>query len=166
MRQRGLVLAMAILPVLACQPAPSPSGSPLAVSTPTVTAAQGIDGLVADLNREGPTAEIGSDFLSEPIGGQGTTVCFEAQTVRVYEFIDHEAALAASAKIDRDDPSMIGNGVVEWTGQPRFWLRDKIIVLYLGEDAATDRALRALLGQPFAESSDPGRGFLPDPPCA
>jgi hypothetical protein len=85
--------------------------------------------------------------------------------VQVYQFIDHEAALAASAKIDREDPSKIGNSLVDWVGRPRFWLRDRIIVLYLGQDDSTDGELRALLGRPFAEGEGGGPMPLAGPAC-
>jgi hypothetical protein len=120
---------------------------------------------VADLTAAGVTATEGSFFSTDPIGGEGKTVCVGEETVQVYQFIDHEAALAISRKIDPRDPSKVGSSLVDWAGVPRFWLRDRVIVLYLGQDAATDAALRALLGQPFAEGQ-PGRMPLPMPPCA
>jgi hypothetical protein len=135
-----------------------------ASQTPAATALHGIDGLVADLVAAGTDAKAGTTFTSEPIGGQGSTLCVGTETVRAYEFIDHEAALAASQTIDRDDPTKIGNGIVDWAGAPRFWLRDRVIVLYLAQDAATDSTLRALLGPPFAEGRV-GRIPLPEPPC-
>lgn len=160
-------LAVAVLAVMAgCQATASPSPavpSPSAAS-PVATAPHGVEGLADALDATGSDAKKGAAFASEPIGGQGSTVCVGAETVQTYEFIDHEAALAASLKIDRDDPSHIGNALIEWAGVPRFWLRDRIIVLYLGEDAPTDSALRSVLGQPFAEG-EPGRMRLPEPPC-
>jgi hypothetical protein len=167
MRARTNLLALPLL-LVACTGAPGPSSAPTSGPTtaPTPTAASGIEALVIDLNRSGVQASVGSPFLGEPVGGEGTSLCIGTDTVQVYGFIDHEAALAASAKINRADPTQVGNAHVEWTGPPRFWLRDRIIVLYLGDDAATDAALRALLGPPFAESKDPGRGFLPNPPCS
>jgi hypothetical protein len=167
---RLLLLAVGIIVLSGCQPTPmassGPSTAPTPVPTPASTPASGTEALIKDLNGRGTTAKLGSSFLSEPIGGQGTAVCVGAETLQVYEFIDHEAALAASAQIDRHDLSNVGTGIVEWNGRPRFWLRDRIIVLYLGEDEPTDAALRDLLGPPFAESREPGRGFLPTPPCS
>ncbi len=157
---RSLLLGAAVILLAACQATTGPSAAP------TPTAAVGIDGLVLDLTSAGAVAKVGSPFLAEPIGGQGMTVCIGAETLQTYGFIDHEAALAASTKIDKDDPTKVNGGVVDWVGAPRFWLRDRIIVLYLGDDAQTDAALRALLGRPFAQSTEPGRGFLPELPCA
>jgi hypothetical protein len=167
MRANILMLAPLIVLLVGCQSrTPATSSTPGATPTRAATTPSGIEGLRADVNARGLTAEIGSAFMSEPVGGQGTTLCVGTETLQVYEFIDHEAALAASAKIDRDDPSKIGNGIVDWTGSPRFWLRGNVIVLYLGDDAATDGLLRDILGPPFAESHEPGRGgFLPELPC-
>jgi hypothetical protein len=175
MPDRAPLLGLLVAIVIGCQPSPGATAEPTigptsvptagATPAPSPSAATGIDALVADLAGDGAVAKVGSSFAAEPIGGQGMTVCLGAETLRTYEFLDHDAALAAADTIDRDDPSNIDGGVVEWNGRPRFWLRDRIIVLYLGADPATDAALRALLGPPFAESQEPGRGFLPNPPC-
>ena len=161
----------ALIAVVGCQaaasptptstPNPGPSATP--VSTPSPSAADGVDGLVAALDAAGVDAKADAVIATEPIGGVGATVCVGPETLRVYEFIDHEAALAASVKIDRDNPSQIGGAMITWAGKPRFWLRDRIIILYLGEDAATDATLRSVLGPPFAEGE--GGMPLPEPPC-
>lgn len=172
MRRQWLlaVLVSAIL-AAACQGAGSsapPTANPTTAGPtpgPTAGPAGGLDGLVADLNAAGTAAKSGSFFATDPIGGEGKVVCIGVETVQVFQFIDHEAALATSMKIDRNDPSKIGTAIVDWAGTPRFWLRDRIIVLYTGEDAATDAAIRALLGRPFAEGQ-PGRMGLPTPPCS
>jgi hypothetical protein len=93
-------------------------------------------------------------------------VCVGTEAVQVYVLKDHEAVRAAASMIDPDDPSKIGTSIVDWAGRPRFWLRDRILVLYIGDDAATDAALRTLLGEPFAEAPGPGRPPLPAPDCA
>jgi hypothetical protein len=153
---RAALVTAALITVVGCQASTS--------RTPAATAPHGIDGLVADLVTARTDPKSGTAFTSEPIGGQGSTVCLGTETVRAYEFIDHEAALAASQTIDRDDPSRVGNGIVDWAGAPRFWLRDRVIVLYLGEDAEIEATLRTLLGPPFAQGQA-GRMPLPEPPC-
>jgi len=69
----------------------------------------------------------------------------------------------AMNSIDRDDPSSVGTAMVSWNGRPRFWARDRLLLLYLGEDAPTDTLLRGVLGEPFA--SGEGRQLLPDDSC-
>jgi hypothetical protein len=170
MQRRWLLVALAsALVVVACQTGAEPSRSPAPSPTPADTMSpeptpSGLEGLVADLTAAGASAKSGSFFATEPIGGEGKTVCIGTETVQVYQFVDHEAALAVSMKIDHNDPSKIGTSIVDWAGVPRFWLRDRIIVLYIGNDAATDAALRSLLGRPFAEGQS-GRMGLPTPPC-
>jgi hypothetical protein len=174
MKLRTTQFALALLLVIACQgPAtpgstarptvPPESASPNA--TPAGTATSGVAGIVRDLTNGGVIARIGDPFAGEPVGGEGVTLCIGAESLQTYTFIDHEAALSASAKIDPDDPSSVGNAHVEWAGRPRFWLRDNVILLYLGENAATDTGLRTLLGPPFAEG-EAGRMPLPGPPCS
>jgi hypothetical protein len=121
----------------------------------------GVEGLVAELRARGLPAEVGGAFDGTLLGGDGTTVCIGDQSVAVYAFRDPAAAAAAADTINRDDPSNIGNGLVEWIGPPRFWLRDRLIVNYVGDDAALDAALRAAFGLPFAEAKGWAGGRRP-----
>jgi hypothetical protein len=136
------------------------------VRTPDPTTFDGAEALVADLVAAGMRAKLGSNFLAEPFPGEGVLVCVGTESVQTYLFRDHEAALAAASKIDRDDPSKIGTAIVDWVGRPQFWLRDRMLVLYVGDDARTDAALRTVLGEPFAEADASGRPFRPEPDCA
>ena len=111
-----------------------------------------VEGLVAELRARGMPAEVGGSFNGQLLGGDGTTVCIGDEGVSVYAFPDAGAAVAAAGTINRDDPSNIGHGIVEWIGPPRFWLRDRLIVNYVGDDAELDADLRAALGPPFAEA--------------
>ena len=172
------LLAGALLVIGACAPASSSGLSPSAEPAPTGTtppvifgtaspsAPDGVEALVADLVAGGVSAKLGSNFLAAPLPGEGVLVCAGTEAVQVYVLRDHEAALAAAAMIDREDPSKIGTSIVDWAGRPRFWLRDRILVLYVGDNAASDRALRTLLGPPFAEARAAGRPPLPAPDCA
>jgi hypothetical protein len=174
MNARRLLTAPALFLILGCQATGTPTAAPTATvpasTSPTAPPPSpaptqtGLGGVVADLTIAGVTAKAGSPFTTEPIGGEGVALCVGAETVQTYRFIDHEAALAASAKIDRNDPTTIGSNHVTWTGKPRFWLRENLILLYLGQDLATDAALRSLLGPPFAEG-EAGGMMLPSPPC-
>ncbi len=149
-----------LLPLLvllaACQAAPTP--------TPAPTARGGVEGLVAALSAAGQATTVAGNFSAEPVGGEGVTVCVGAEALQVYVFLDHEAALAAASKIDPQDPSKIGTSLVTWMGTPRFWLRENVLVLYLGQDAATDAVLRTVLDQPFAEG-EAGPPPLRGPDC-
>jgi hypothetical protein len=143
----------------------SPSIPPVIFGTAEPTRAGGAEALVADLAAAGATATLGSNFLAEPLPGEGILACVGQEPVQIYVLKDHEAALEAASRIDPDDPSKVGTSIVEWAGTPRFWLRDRIIVLYVGDDADTEAVLRSVLGEPFAQGQ-PGRPPLPAPDCA
>ena len=120
--------------------------------------------LVSDLQGRGLPAVIGTDQDAGLIGGTPTVVCVGDEDVNVYAYPDADAAIDAAAIVNDPASPMVGNANVEWAGRPRFWLRDRAIVLYLGEDQALDAALRDILGRPFAEGADEGRGAV-NLPC-
>ena len=124
------------------------------------------DRLVADLQATGLAASIGTDEDADLQGGQHTTVCVGAASISVYQFADGASARTAAGLFNDDDAEVRGDAFESWPGRPRFWLRDNAIVIYLGEDAALDKALRTILGVPFAEADAIGpRGPDESPPC-
>ena len=111
-------------------------------------------------------AALGTDEDAGLFGGEPTVICVADESVNVYEYPDVDSAIEAAELVDRDDPSVVGNAIFEWAGTPHFWLRDRLMVLYVGEDAAVEAALSQVLGIPFAEGTDPGRGVPGGrPPC-
>jgi hypothetical protein len=129
----------------------------LALTTIGCESLSGTGRLVADLHSLGLQAAMGTEFDPGLLDGErGRAVCVGAESVQVYEFADANAAVEAARKVNPKDPSNVGNGIVEWIGPPRFWRRDNVIVTYVGGDVAVDRALRGILGRPFADSGVPG----------
>jgi hypothetical protein len=137
----------------------------LAIATLVLCGCQFVDSidgpqrLVSDLQSVGLAARIGSDQDASLLGGEATTVCVGNESISVYTFDDAGAASEAASTVNRRDPFQVGNAIVEWIGPPRFWIRDRVIVLYVGGDPAVDAALRSILGQPFAESPNEGRAL-------
>lgn len=124
------------------------------------------DRFVAELTAAGVDAAPAETFSTEPVGGQGHLICVGEEEVRVYLFATEEEGAAVAARIDPDDPSNFGNAIVEWAGNPRFWQRGPMLVLYLGEDRATEALITGVLGPPFAQGQGPGRGLPGQPgPC-
>jgi len=78
-------------------------------------------------------------------------VCANGKDVRVFAYATDQERAAAATMIDRDDPTNVGTAIVDWDGWPQFWQRDRIIVLYLGQDQATIDLLTDLIGEPFAQ---------------
>lgn len=149
---RAVVVIAIMLTVIGCSNrADSTTNSVAFVTEP--------DRFIADLNGAGTKAEQVESFSSDPLGGKGRLVCVGGKEVRVYLFESEQAAATAADRIDPDDPSHVGAAIVEWAGNPRFWHRGPILVLYLGEDQETEDLLTEVLGTPFARGSGPGRGL-------
>jgi hypothetical protein len=140
---------------------PAPAGSP---SVPPVVSPGPTDGpekLVVDLEAAGAVARVGELFVGDPFEAQGGLMCVGSEPVQLYVFGSVRAREEAVKKIDPKDPSNMGTTMVDWNGSPRMWQRDRMIVIYLGEDPRTDQLLRSVLGEPFA--SGQGRPPLPGP---
>lgn len=142
--------------------APSPASS--TPSLPPATSSGPTDGaekLAIDLQAAGAQARIGELFAGDPFEAQGGVLCVGTEPVQLYVFGSAAAREEAARRIDPTNPSDMGTSMVDWNGRPRLWQRDRVIVAYLGEDAATEALLRSVLGEPFA--SGQGRPPLPGP---
>ncbi len=78
-------------------------------------------------------------------------ICVAGEDVRVFAYASEQERASVSAAIDPTDPSNIGTSMIDWDGWPKFWQRDRIIVLYLGADQDTIDLLTQLMGDPFAQ---------------
>lgn len=121
----------------------------------------GPEKLVVDLEAAGATADVGALFSGDPFDAQGGLLCVGTEPVQLFVFGSVHDREEAVKKIDKANPSNMGTTMVDWNGRPRMWQRDRMIVVYLGEDAATETLLRSILGDPFA--SGEGRRALPGP---
>ena len=70
-----------------------------------------------------------------------------------------KAALGAASLLNPESIEVRHIDSWNWAGRPRFLLRDRILVFYVGGDAATDATLRSVLCRPFAESREHLGGF-------
>lgn len=120
---------------------------------------------VAELTAASGEVEQAENFSTDPVGGEGHVICVGVEELHVYLFGSDEEGAAAAARIDPNDPSNLGNAIVDWVGNPRFWQRGPMLVLYLGEDEATENLISELLGPPFAVGAGRGGGLpaLPGP---
>jgi hypothetical protein len=153
--------ACTALPSASVQPSPSqtPAATPSPTSPPAITPSasptdepvdHGPAGLVNDLRALGIEAEEASEFAGDPISNLGVQLCVSGEPVQVYVFGTPQEAAAVAGQIDPDDPSNFGTSIIEWAGEPKFWLRDRILVLYLGTEEPVEEALISVLGEPFA----------------
>ena len=149
MRLRALNMLLATLLVACAAPQISPSPS---------APGSGVEGLVDALAAASAPIRRADSFDTTPLLGQGVLLCVGHEEVRVYVFTTEQERLAAASRINPTDPSQIGTSIVEWTGNPRFWQRDRILVLYLGTDAPTEDMLTSVMGPPFAQGQGRGLG--------
>lgn len=132
---------------------PGPTVAPPTDATPTEFR-HGPEGLIADLSDAGADAEVSDSFDGEPLATVQTIICVDGEDVRVFPYASEQERAAVSAQINPTDPTNIGSSIVEWDGWPKFWQRDRIIVLYLGRDEATIELLTELMGDPFAQGQN------------
>lgn len=143
---------------------PSDSIPPVVVGTEQPGPTDGPERLVSDLRAAGLDARLGPLFAGDPLASQGVVLCIASEPVQVYVFGSVVDRARATAKIDPGNPSNMGATMVDWNGRPRMWQRDRLLIVYLGEDAATEAALRTALGDPFASSAQ-GRPPLREDSC-
>lgn len=136
---------------------PSDSAPPVIFPGPT----DGPEKLIVDLEAAGAAARIASLFAGDPFDAQGGLMCVGSEPVQLYVFGSVLAREQAVARIDPKNPSNMGTTIVDWNGRPRMWQRDRMVIVYLGEDAPTEALLRSVLGDPFASGA--GRPPLPGP---
>jgi hypothetical protein len=91
-----------------------------------------------------PKGDVSQPFFSV----KGQLIQANGQDVQVFEYTD-EAAADADAKLVSPDGSSVGTTMVSWVDSPHFYQTGRLIVLYIGGDAATMDLLEMVLGPQF-----------------
>jgi len=71
------------------------------------------------------------------------------QSVHVFQYSDEDSASADAARV-APSGTPIGSTQITWVDPPRFYMRGRLIVLYVGRDEQVSSMLESVLGQPFA----------------
>lgn len=93
--------------------------------------------------------EIRHDFLSIP----GRTILVNGEQVELFEYASRAAATTDSHHIDKDAclvHTPTGNFMEEWPGTPHLYLKDRLMVIYMGTTPAIEAFLVSHLGAQFA----------------
>ena len=167
----SLVVLVLILSACASQPgavqppatdpsAGEPTGTPGAVSHGSEVG--GYVELVDALRAAGATVEPAGDVDQPFFGDSAQVIKVNGADVQVFEFTGEAAAQAAAGTISANG-YIISTTSVDWISQPYFWSKGRVIVLYVGTDAATIELLNGLLGEPLtspqlAPTGEPGSG--------
>ena len=79
----------------------------------------------------------------------GMMIKVHAEDVQVFQYADAAAADADAAPISRDGRA-VGTRNIHWIGSPHFYKKERLLVLYVGDNDKVLRSLEAALGQQFA----------------
>lgn len=138
----ALACLTVVLVATACDAGPS-SNPPASHGGPVQDQPSLIDALRASGLTVNPVAKVSQQVLS----GSGETVQVNSETIQVYEYPDAKAAQDDAANVQ---PNGTVPGVtVTWPGQPHFYRKERIIVIYPGTNQTVLTALESALGKPF-----------------
>lgn len=83
----------------------------------------------------------------------GHVIDIEGERVQVYEYRAAEDAEAAAARVTPDGSAVSVDDTpmpVDWVSTPHFYQRDRLLVVYVGEEDTVLDVLDGTLGMPFA----------------
>ncbi len=104
-----------------------------------------IDTLRANDATVNPEGEIEQPFFSVT----GFSIQVNGSSVQVFEYDTAEDA-EADVSLVSSDGSSIGTSMPFWVDDPHFYYKEKIIVLYVGDDPVIEELLESVLGSQFA----------------
>jgi hypothetical protein len=85
-------------------------------------------------------------------------VAIGSQRVQAFEYPDTATALADAERFSPDGAWFDGKGtptLVNWIATPHLYRSDKLLVVYVGDDAETLDILERTLGHEFAGGANP-----------
>ena len=104
--------------------------------------------VVAALTRDGILVEESGTAPGSPFSVDAQKVLAGGHELRVFEYPDGAAREHESSTIGMGGYSVNGTPI-EWIAPPHYWVRSRVIVLYLGDDDAAITMVTAALGEPL-----------------
>jgi hypothetical protein len=104
-----------------------------------------LDGLRAAGVSVKPDGEVDQPFFSV----KGMAIEVHGEDVQVFQYSNAAAADAQAALVSRDGGA-VGTTKVHWMGPPHFYKKEKLLVLYIGDNEKMLKTLEAVLGRQFA----------------
>ncbi|MGH7410057.1 MAG: hypothetical protein ACREJ6_03200 [Candidatus Methylomirabilis sp.] len=105
--------------------------------------------LIASLRALGAHVEPAGDVDQPFLSIKGRMIKVHGEDVQVFQYANGAAADAAAAPISRDGTA-VGTRKIHWIGSPHFYKKEKLLVLYVGDDDKVQKTLEAVLGRQFA----------------
>ena len=113
--------------------------------------------LVSALRREGVTVSSRGRAPGDAFpffSPRATRLSVAGDDVHVFEYASAARAAGDASHISPSG-SPIGPHQITWMAPPRFYRKDRVIVLYVGANLDVARALEAVLGRPFTDFRAP-----------
>lgn len=116
---------------------------------PVAAQATDYSSLLANLRSAGLRVEPGQPAEQPFLSVEGRMLHVGGEDVQVFQY-PHAAAADAQAALVSPDGGTVGTSKPRWIGEPHFYKRGRLLVLYLGNDTTVLDALGAALGRQFA----------------
>jgi hypothetical protein len=115
------------------------------------TAAQGVDyaSFVKSLRAEKISIKREGEVDQPFFAVKGKVISLYGDHVQIFEYPSAAKADMEAALVSRDGRT-VGTTKPHWLGTPHFYKKEKLLVLYLGDNEKVLKALEARLGRQFA----------------
>lgn len=141
---------MAIFLVSACAPqqaAAEPASQP---ENPVQGGAvEDLNSLMEALRFAGAQVELGETIEQVFFAVKGQIIKVNGQDVQVFVYESEEAMETDAAQISPDGGT-VGTSMITWVATPHFFKSGRVLVLYVGDDAALLNLLKGIFGEQFA----------------
>jgi hypothetical protein len=87
--------------------------------------------------------------INQPFIKEGRAITLSNETIQVFEYTSAKKAEDMASKISPDGYK-IGNSIPLWVSQPNFYMRGKLIILYVGNNTLITDSLEKILGRKIA----------------
>jgi hypothetical protein len=105
--------------------------------------------LIASLRAAGAPVEQAGGADQPFLSVKGVTIKVHGADVQVFQYRNPADTEAQAAAISPDGGT-VGTTKIHWVGRPHFYKKERVLVLYVGDDAKVLKALEAVLGPQFA----------------
>jgi len=107
------------------------------------------DSLVDSIKARGILVELIDELEDSSFSVPIKVISVGGADVQVFEFQNESDAQASSLTVS-EDGTEIGTSIIRWIDTPHFYIKGKIIVLYVGQNPEIMNLLDSILGKQFA----------------
>jgi len=118
--------------------------------SPNVDNKDGLAEFTDALRRTAQSVEIAGPVDQPFFSVPGQVIVVNGEDVQVFEYPDSATAAAEAAQIS-PDASSVGTSMMSWVATPHFYTKDRLVLLYVGENEPITGALTGILGEPIAK---------------